>query len=272
MGPHRVGALPGPHGPDHVLGVGDPDHVVDLLLDGRHPAEADLQGPLQGRLHRLVGTDGHHVGPGHHDLADHGVAELDDRMDEGALLGLDHVPLQGHVGHGQQLRLGHRRAEVLALLADEQVGQADQGPRHHPHRPEPDDGRDQRGAEQGGPLGVVDGPVLRHRLAEDEDDHDLEDGGRDHAPGAEPAVRPGCPTRVATTSWQMSTSSRTGLRKPWGFSVRRTSTLAPRRPSSTRAMALARLMRTRLVSARASMAEAASSTTTTTMRIHVARR
>ena len=74
------------------------------------------------------------------------------------------------------------------------------------------------------------------------------------------------PTRVATTSWQMSTSSSTGLRKPWGSSVRRSSTLAPRRPSSTRAMALARLMRTRLVSARASTAEAASSTTTTMTR------
>ena len=31
------------------------------------------------------------------------------------------------------------------------------------------------------------------------------------------------PTRVATISWQMSTSRRTGLRNPWGFSVRRTS-------------------------------------------------
>ena len=59
------------------------------------------------------------------------------------------------------------------------------------------------------------------------------------------------PTSVATTSWQISTSSRTGLRKPCGFSTSRTRTLAPRRPSSTRAMALARLVRTRLVSARA---------------------
>ncbi len=59
------------------------------------------------------------------------------------------------------------------------------------------------------------------------------------------------PTSVATTSWQISTNRSTGLRNPWGFSVSRTSTLAPRRPSSTRAMALARLIRTRLVSARA---------------------
>ncbi len=74
------------------------------------------------------------------------------------------------------------------------------------------------------------------------------------------------PTRVATTSWQMSTIRSTGLRKPWGFSVSRSRTLAPRRPSSTRAIALARLVRTRLVSARASRAETPSRTTTTTMR------
>ena len=74
------------------------------------------------------------------------------------------------------------------------------------------------------------------------------------------------PTRVATTSWQISTIRRTGLRKPCGFSVRRRSTLAPRRPSSTRALALARLVRTRLVSARASSAETPSRTTTTTKR------
>ena len=109
-----------------------------------------------------------------------------------------------------------------------------------------------------------------HRLAEHEDDHDLEDGGRRPPPRPRTSWAARMPTRVATTSWQISTSSSTGLRNPWGFSVSRTSTLAPRRPSSTRAMALARLIRTRLVSARASRAEAASSTTTTTEQHHVA--
>ena len=124
-----VATLPRAHRPDQVLGVGDAHHVVDLLVDDRHAAEPDLEGPLEHRLDRLVGLDGDHVGPGHHHLAHHRVAELDDRVDEGALLGLDHVVLEGHVGHGQQLGLGHGRAQVLALLADEQVGQADQRPR-----------------------------------------------------------------------------------------------------------------------------------------------
>ena len=72
-----------------------------------------------------------------------------------------------------------------------------------------------------------------------------------HAPNHRTARMP---TRVATTNWQMSTSRRTGLRKPWGSSVRRTSTLAPRLPSSARLLALARDIRTRAVSARASRA------------------
>ena len=48
--------------------------------------------------------------------------------------------------------------------------------------------------------------------------------------------------------------------------------LAPRRPSSTRAMALARLMRTRLVSARASSGRDARRSTTTTDEDPVGRR
>ena len=181
-----VGALALSHRPDHVLRVGDADHIVDLLIDGRHPAVADLQRPLQDGLDRLVGIDGHHVGAGHHHLPYHGVAELDDGVDQCPLLGLDDLLLQGHVGHGQQLGLGHVGSQVLPLLPDEQVGQTDEGPRQHPHRPEADDGRHQGGAEQGGPLRMVHGPVLRHRLAQHEDHHDLEHGGGHHTPGPEP--------------------------------------------------------------------------------------
>jgi hypothetical protein len=74
------------------------------------------------------------------------------------------------------------------------------------------------------------------------------------------------PTRVADTSWQMSTSRRIGLRNLAGCSTRRASWRAPRRFSSTIALALIRFMRTRLVSARASRPEAASRTAMTTTR------
>ena len=75
------------------------------------------------------------------------------------------------------------------------------------------------------------------------------------------------PTRVAETSWQISTSSRIGFRKLAGFSTRRASWRAPRLRSSTSDLALIRFIRTRLVSAIASTPDPASSTAITTMRI-----
>ena len=59
------------------------------------------------------------------------------------------------------------------------------------------------------------------------------------------------PTRVAETSWQISTSRRMGLRKLAGFSTSRASCRAPRFFSSTSDLALIRFIRTRLVSAMA---------------------
>ena len=53
---------------------------------------------------------GDHVGPGHHHLADDRVAELEERLDELALLGLDHLALDGEVGDGEELLLGEERA------------------------------------------------------------------------------------------------------------------------------------------------------------------
>ncbi len=67
------------------------------------------------------------------------------------------------------------------------------------------------------------------------------------------------PTRVAETSWQISTSRRMGLRKLAGFSTSRASWRAPRFFSSTSDLALIRFIRTRLVSAMARTPEAASS-------------
>ena len=107
----------------------------------------------------------------------------------GALLGLDHVALDRHVGHGQQLRLGHVGPEVLAPLPDEQVGQPDERPGRPCGPARSATTADTRGAlNSAARSGMLHGPVLRHRLAEHEDDHDLEDGGGHHPPGAEPVV------------------------------------------------------------------------------------
>ena len=101
-------------------------------------------------------------------------------MDEGPLFLLDHILLMGHVGHGLELGLGDVRGSdpVFALprLPDDQVGQPDEDRGHGSDRWEADDGGHEGGAEQRGPIGIVHGPVLGHRLEEDEDHHHLEDG------------------------------------------------------------------------------------------------
>jgi hypothetical protein len=93
-------------GPDQVLGVGHAHDVVDVAaVTGRRESPASMATPRASD--RLVAVRGSHVGTGHHDLAHDGVAELDDRVDELAFVTLDHVLLEGHVGHGQQLGLAH---------------------------------------------------------------------------------------------------------------------------------------------------------------------
>ena len=139
-------------------------------------------------------------------------------------------PSNGHVGHRQQLGFGHVGTQVLALLADEQIGQADQGARHHADRPEPDDGRHQGGTEQGRPLGVETAQFLG-TASPSTKMITISNTVAATTPRRRTSRRRRMPTRVATTSWQIRTINSTGLRKPWGFSVRRRRTLAPRRPS-----------------------------------------
>ena len=76
-----------------------------------------------------VGRHRDHVGPRHHDLAHDRVAELDDLLDELALLGLDHVFLDRRVGQGEQLGLRHERALLQALARQQHVGQPDEAAR-----------------------------------------------------------------------------------------------------------------------------------------------
>ncbi len=85
---------------------------------------------------RAVRLDRHHVRSGHHDLPNDGVAEVDDGVDEGAFLPLDHVVLDRRVGHGQQLLLGHERPLLDALAGQDEVGDADEGAGDPPDRAE----------------------------------------------------------------------------------------------------------------------------------------
>ena len=145
---------------------------------------------------------------------------------------LDDVLGVGHVGHRQQLGLGHVRPASSSSPGRRPMSRLARPMRtagDGPDRREPDDGGDERGAEQRGPLGVVHGPVLRHGLEDDEDDHDLEDRRRPRRPSAPNQSEARTPTRVAETSWQMRTSRRTGLRNARGARPGGPSCRAPRR-------------------------------------------
>ena len=216
--PHGVGAVAVALGPHEVLGVSDADDVVDVVLVDRQPAAPGgqrlFEGPADGRL----GLEHDHVRAGHHHLADDGVAEVDDRVDERPLGVLDDVLGVGDVGHRQQLGLGHVRRLLLVARppADQQVGQPDEDAGDGPDEREADDGGDERRAEQRRPLGVVHGPVLRHRLEDDEDDRRPRRRWPTTTPSAPTTLEASTPTSVAETSWQMSTSSRTALRNCLG--------------------------------------------------------
>ena len=99
-------------GSHEVLGVDDADDVVDALAADRDAAVAVEEHDLHRVGDPEVGGDGDHVGAGHHDLADDGVAELDDRLDEAALLGLDDLVLHGQVGDREELLLRDVRARA----------------------------------------------------------------------------------------------------------------------------------------------------------------
>ena len=176
-----------PLGPHQVLRVHDADDVVDPLLVHGDTAVSGGDGDLDHVADPVAALHGDHVGTRDHDLPHHSVAELDDRMDEGSLLSLDHVLFHGHIGHGQELLLRDEGCGD-ALPRQDEVGQPDQGTRDETERGEPDDGVDERRREQGGPIGVLDGPCLGGGLEEHEDHHDLEGGRSRHPQGAEGVV------------------------------------------------------------------------------------
>ena len=71
---------------------------VVSLNDGQ-PRLAGRDRDADRFVDRRFGVDRDHVGPRHHHLAHHGVTELEDRVDELALLGFDRRLLRGDVGH-----------------------------------------------------------------------------------------------------------------------------------------------------------------------------
>ena len=76
-----------------------------------------LDRQVERRGHGHVGLDHHHVGARHHDLAHDRVAELDDRLDQLALLVLDHLVVGRGLDDPEQLLLADERALLQPLAA-----------------------------------------------------------------------------------------------------------------------------------------------------------
>ena len=102
----RVGVEP----PGDVLEVEHAEHVVRALPDHRDAGEAGAQEQRKRLAQQLSALDDQHVGARHHDLAHHGVAELEDRVDHLPLAGLDDRVLAGQVDQVAQLGLRGERA------------------------------------------------------------------------------------------------------------------------------------------------------------------
>ena len=110
-------------------------------------------------------------------------------MDERPLLGVDHALLSGDIGHRQELSLCDESGSLgVASTAEDEISQTDEHRSKRSHGWEADEPTDHRCRCQRRSLRMVDGPVLGHRLEEDEDHHDLEHGCREHTPPAEPLI------------------------------------------------------------------------------------
>ncbi len=170
----RLLVLPLALGPHEVLGVDDTHDVIDALAEHRDPAEAGRDDDVDHiddagvRLHR------DHVGPGHHDIPDDGVAEVDDGVNEGAFLLLDHVLGDRLVGDGPQHLVRRVRTGFDALAREDGIGDGDEGAGHPAERLEGHQRAHHPGAEERRSLGVLDRPRLGSQLGQDEDHHHFE--------------------------------------------------------------------------------------------------
>ena len=102
-------------GTHEVLGVDDADDVLVVVAVQWQTAVSVRDGEIEpSRNCRVVGHDDH-VRSRHHHLASDGVAELDDALDELALLVFDDLVLGGRLDDAEQLLLADERALLQAL-------------------------------------------------------------------------------------------------------------------------------------------------------------
>ncbi len=133
---------------EHVAHVDETDHLVRIAFVDRDARILLGDDQFAQVLKRAAGIDGHDVGPGRHHLANHLVAELDNRLDELAVVFLD----EALFGAGVDERLDVFRGRgffFLAVSGFSQLHQRLEKLQYHDDRPyqqgrTPQDGNERR--------------------------------------------------------------------------------------------------------------------------------
>ncbi len=142
--PHRLAGLAGGAAGHEILQEDEADDVVVRVVVRREPRFAGFDRGRDRLVDGCIGFDRDHVGARHHDLAHDRVTEVEDRVDQLALFGLDRVLLRGDVGHRQDVGLGREGAHAHALAGQHDVGEADEPAGEDAQRREVGDGSEER--------------------------------------------------------------------------------------------------------------------------------
>src|SRR5207249_4307980 len=150
----------------YVFRVQNALNPIEVLAVDRDAREVVLHDHVERSLESSLHLDGDDVRARHHDLADDGIAEFEDRVDYFPLGLFDAALLVPDLGHRPDVLLGDEWALLQALAGQEYIGEPDQQARREGEcAPEcPHDGsHGERSA-----VAVKDTVGLRHCLDDDE--------------------------------------------------------------------------------------------------------
>ena len=89
----------------HIPEVADADNFVAVFANDGHTRNTALEKDRHHIIDAVLGIHGDHVGAGHHDLSNNGVAEVKHRVQEFTILLLEHVALGGFIDPVSELIL-----------------------------------------------------------------------------------------------------------------------------------------------------------------------
>ena len=162
-----------------VLQVQHPHDVVGVVVHERNARHAAVEEDRHRVARGRVGVDGHHVGARHHEFAHVSVGEVEDGVDELAIVFFDEVARGRLVHHAEQLLFGGERrtaGHTGGHPVAEEHETVREGTEHDPHA-----AHDRRCPAQEAP-GVLPAEVPGARTDHDEGDARHKHGRRERRP------------------------------------------------------------------------------------------